>query len=138
MRPVGVDVALTVAMLRELVPVANCAERVRIEIFLGRRIVTFQFNAPWCHKPPVTGTIGQRATAAASIGRDYTDRFLRHGIAFAGGRNNCSTINASVKIGDKIILKRGLSQIVAVRRVVERKGRFKGDGYKDWQLDFDG
>ena len=43
-----------------------------------------------------------------------------------------------VQLGDKIILKRGLLQIVAVGRVVARDGKFKGDGDKEWLRDFDG
>ncbi len=76
--------------------------------------------------------------AAGSMGRDYTDRFLRHGMAFVGGDTPCSTMDDYVQLGDKIILKRGMSQIVAVGRVVERDGKFKGDGDKGWLRDFDG
>jgi len=76
--------------------------------------------------------------AAGSTGRDYTDRFLRHGMAFVGGENQCLTLDGSVQLDDKIILKRGLSQIVAVGRVVTRDGKFKGDGDKGWLRDFDG
>ena len=76
--------------------------------------------------------------AAGSAGRDYTDRFLRHGMAFVGGDIPCSTMDNGVQLGDTIILKRGMSQIFAVGRVVERDGQFKGDGDKDWLRDFDG
>lgn len=76
--------------------------------------------------------------AAGSMGRDYTDRFLRHGMAFVGGEDQCSTLDVSVQLDEKIILKRGLSQIVAVGRVVARDGKFKGNGDKEWLRDFDG
>jgi hypothetical protein len=76
--------------------------------------------------------------AAGSDGRDYIDRFLRHGMAFVGGNSQCTTMNRDVQLGDKIILKRGMSQIVAVGDVVARDGKFKGDGDKDWLRDFDG
>ena len=76
--------------------------------------------------------------AAGSLGRDYTDRFLRHGMAFVGGDTPCSTMDDYLQLGDKIILKRGMSQIVAAGRVVARDGKFKGDEDKEWLRDFDG
>lgn len=76
--------------------------------------------------------------AAGSAGRDYSDRFLRHGMAFVGGDRQCSTVDQYVQDGDTIILKRGLSEVVAVGRVVTRDGKFKGDGDKGWLHDFDG
>lgn len=82
--------------------------------------------------------MGVWQVAAGSIGRDYTDRFLRHGMAFVGGDTPCSAMDEQVQLGDKIILKRGMSQIVAVGRVVERNGKFKGNGDKEWLRDFDG
>ena len=36
--------------------------------------------------------------AAGSSGRDYTDRFLRHGMAFVGGDTQCSTMDEAVKL----------------------------------------
>jgi hypothetical protein len=76
--------------------------------------------------------------AAGSQGREYSDRFLRYGIAFVGPDSTLSTVNDFVLLGDKIILKRGMTQIVAVGHVVERDGKFKGDGDKEWLRDFDG
>jgi hypothetical protein len=76
--------------------------------------------------------------AAGSLGRDYTDRFLRHGMALVGGDDQRATMQNNVQLGDKVILKKGLSQIVAVGRVVARNGKFKGDGDKQWLCDFDG
>lgn len=75
--------------------------------------------------------------AAGSNGRDYADRFLQHGLAFVGGEWQCDTIKA-VKAGDVVVLKRGLYQIVAVGRVVERDGSIGKVGGKDWLRDFDG
>jgi hypothetical protein len=43
-----------------------------------------------------------------------------------------------VQLGDIMILKRGMSQILAVGQVVERGGKFKGDEDKQWLRDFDG
>ena len=83
-------------------------------------------------------SVWQVAAGGGSTGRDYTDRFLRHGMAFVGGENQCLTLDGSVQLDDKIILKRGMSQIVAVGRVVTRDGKFKGDGDKGWLRDFDG
>jgi hypothetical protein len=82
--------------------------------------------------------MGVWQVAAGSVGRDYTDRFLRHGMAFVGGDAQCVTMDQHVQLDDKIVLKRGLSQIVAVGRVVARDGKFKGDGDKEWLSDFDG
>lgn len=75
--------------------------------------------------------------AAGSNGRDYTDRFLRHGMAFVGGDQQCSSM-AQVEVGDLVILKRGLAQIVAVGVVVDRQGKYRGKGDKNWLRDFDG
>ena len=42
------------------------------------------------------------------------------------------------QLGDMMILKGGMSQIVAMGRVVARDGKFKDSGDKDWLMDFDG
>lgn len=75
--------------------------------------------------------------AAGSQGRDYADRFLRHGLAFVGGDLQCRNM-ADMRLGDIVILKRGMSQVVAVGRVVERNGMCSSRGDKDWLRDFDG
>ena len=75
--------------------------------------------------------------AAGSFSRDYTDRFIRHGLAFVGGDWQCQSM-AQVKSGDIVILKRGLYLIVAVGIVVERQGVAQACEGKDWLLDFDG
>lgn len=75
--------------------------------------------------------------AAGSLGRDYAHDFLRFGMAFVGGSAQIETL-AQVQEGDRIILKRGTSQIVAVGRVVQRHGHGKGCGDKPWLRDFDG
>ena len=79
--------------------------------------------------------------AAGSIGRGYSDRFIQHGIAFVGGKTQVATIDEQVSIGDVLILKRGLSQVLAVGEVVERGGEhkeYKGNGNKEWLRDVDG
>ncbi len=75
--------------------------------------------------------------AAGSRGRDYADQFIRFGMAFVGGENQCATMTA-VDAGDVILLKRGLSQVVAAGEVVGRNGKHCGHGDKKWLRDFDG
>jgi hypothetical protein len=71
--------------------------------------------------------------AAGSAGRDYADRFLRHGLCDW----QCNTMEG-VRPGDTIVLKRGMSQITAVGEIVERDGRCHSRGDKEWLRDFDG
>ena len=81
--------------------------------------------------------------AAGSLGREYTDHFLAFGLAFVGGRQQIATVG-QVRTGDRVILKRGLGQIVAAGVVVERDGKCcgdasrEGDGARDWLRDHDG
>lgn len=75
--------------------------------------------------------------AAGSEGRDYTDDFLRFGMAFVGGDVQCKTM-ATVEVGDCVLLKRGRSELVAAGRVVARDGMHSGEGDKAWLRDFDG
>jgi len=75
--------------------------------------------------------------AAGSKGRNYADRFLRHGIAFVGGENQVAAMR-QVAVGDIVLLKRGLSEIVAVGEVVRRNGVHRGESDKEWLRDFDG
>jgi len=75
--------------------------------------------------------------AAESKGREYADEFILFGMAFVGGNDQCATM-ATVDAGDVILLKRGLSKVVAVGEVVERNGKHGGDGDKQWLRDFDG
>ena len=75
--------------------------------------------------------------AAGSFGRDYSDRFLRHGLAFVGGEGYCATMTET-QPGDIVVLKRGQSEIVAAGLVVERNGSFRSEGDKEWLWDFDG
>lgn len=69
--------------------------------------------------------------AAGSKGRNYADRFLRHGIAFVGGENQVAAMR-QVAVGDIVLLKRGLSEIVAVGEVVRRNGVHRGESDKEW------
>ncbi|MBI3680826.1 MAG: hypothetical protein HY235_10555 [Acidobacteria bacterium] len=75
--------------------------------------------------------------AAGSKGRDYADQFIRFGMAFVGGDKQCDAMTA-VNSGDVILLKRGMSQVVAAGEVVERNGKHIGEGDKKWLRDFDG
>src|ERR1700694_1867278 len=67
--------------------------------------------------------------ATGALDRDYSDIFLRRGIAAVG--NQIETMKA-VSLGDCIVLKRGVKQTVAVGTVVARDGRFRGVGDKPW------
>ncbi len=75
--------------------------------------------------------------AAGSAGREYSDEFIRYGLAFVGGDNQIETM-AGVLPGDRVILKRGLSEIKAVGVVMAQDGKHNGCGDKDWLRDFDG
>lgn len=75
--------------------------------------------------------------AAGSSSRDYSDAFIRHGLAFVGGDRYIAAIQ-TVRAGDVILLRSGLSSITAVGRIVERDGRCCGSGDKLWLRDFDG
>ena len=75
--------------------------------------------------------------AAGSEGRDYSEDFLRFGMAFVGDKSPMKRLS-EVEIGDRIILKRGMSRIVAAGEVVERDGQHRGENDKHWLMDFDG
>ena len=50
--------------------------------------------------------------AAGSQGRDYSEYFIRFGMAFVGGKEKADLMS-EVKIGDRVLLKSGLSKLVA-------------------------
>jgi len=78
--------------------------------------------------------------AAGSAGRDYSQEFLKYGIAFVGGKQQIETMD-KVSPGDIVVLKVGKSKIRAAGSVVTRTSVYKGDARaenKDWLLDFDG
>lgn len=75
--------------------------------------------------------------AAGSESRDYTQRFIRHGLAFVGGETSISRLS-EVAVGDRIILKIGKTSIAAVGTVFERDGRCGGCHDRPWLRDFDG
>ena len=75
--------------------------------------------------------------AAGFFGRDYHEDFIRSGLAFVGGDKNIPR-RRKVEVHDRIILKQGKTNIWAVGQVVERDGRHRGEGDKDWLKDFDG
>jgi len=74
--------------------------------------------------------------AAGAFVRDYTQDFIRYGLAFVGGQEQTDRMR-EVAINDRIILKYGM-KMFAVGRVVEREGRHKGEDDKEWLRDFDG
>lgn len=59
--------------------------------------------------------------AAGSAGRDYSDEFIKYGLAFVGDTIQEATMDR-VQLGDFMLLKRGLSEIRAVGVVVNRGG----------------
>ena len=80
--------------------------------------------------------------AAGDDSRDYVDEFLKYGIAFVGNpqRPTMEQVNA----GDILLLKRGLSKVIAVGRAVNRVVDgddicvgFAGE-HRKWLRDFDG
>lgn len=75
--------------------------------------------------------------AAGSAGREYSDEFIRYGLAFVGGGTQIDTM-ARVQPGDRVLLKRGKSELRAVGVVVARDGKHNGCGDKTWLRDFDG
>ena len=78
-----------------------------------------------------------RQIGAGSWGRDYSDEFLKFGMAFVGGAEPIAAM-AKVEQGDIVVLKMGTQKILAVGRVVQRDGKHKGDADKEWLRDFDG
>jgi len=89
----------------------------------------------------VNSSCGSQATywqiASGAMGRDYWKDFVRYGMGFVGGKRKIATM-AQVRAGDRMILKRGMSKIVAVGEVVERDGKANGNLDKAWLRDFDG
>jgi hypothetical protein len=75
--------------------------------------------------------------AAGSYGREYYNEFIKYGIAFVGGEKQVETMKC-VQLGDFIILKKGISKIIAVGQVVNRGGQHRGFRDKEWLMDFDG
>ncbi len=75
--------------------------------------------------------------AAGSYGREYTDAFIKYGMAFVGGDENTKAIQRVSK-GDVMILKSGLSKIVAAGEVTEQGTLAGEEPTKQWLLDFDG
>ena len=73
--------------------------------------------------------------AAGSDGRDYSEYFLKYGIAFVGGEFNKRM--EKVNEGDIVVLKVGKT-MKAAGRVVTRNGAHRGYRDKNWLKDFDG
>jgi len=75
--------------------------------------------------------------AAGSSGRNYSDYFIKFGMAFVGGDDQIETMN-QVQKGDVVVIKNGLYQILAAGEVIERDGKTNSCGDKSWLGDFDG
>jgi hypothetical protein len=81
--------------------------------------------------------------AAGSASRDYSADFLKYGIAFVGDEKQIATMT-QVQVGDLVILKKGMTEIVAAGTVVDRNGKCKGNAVdsgeedKHWLRDYDG
>ena len=75
--------------------------------------------------------------AAGSQGRDYSEYFIRFGMVFVGGKEKADLMS-EVKIGDRVLLKSGLSKLVAAEEVVNRDGEHSEEGDKEWLRDVDG
>ena len=73
--------------------------------------------------------------AAGSGGRNYSQYFLKYGIAFVGGefKKRMEKVNE----GDIVVLKVGKT-MKAAGTVVQRSGKHRGYGDKEWLKDFDG
>lgn len=74
--------------------------------------------------------------AAGSYGRDYSEYFLKYGIAFAGGDDQIQTMK-HVEEGDIVVLKIGKT-MKAAGTVVKRNGTHRGEYDKEWLRDVDG
>lgn len=76
--------------------------------------------------------------AAGADSQDYTHDFLRFGLAFVGGTKNVARLQR-VKKGDRLILKQGKREVVAVGVAVERDGVAGQSGTdRNWLHDYDG
>ena len=91
-------------------------------------------------------TIEYWQIASGSEARDYSDDFVRLGMAFMG--KTYWEPMMSIKAGDQVLLKSGMSRLLAVGVVVERDGLAHGNLLQDqdperrqrlqWLMDFDG
>lgn len=75
--------------------------------------------------------------AAGSSGRDYSNLFLKYGMAFVGGETQIATMR-EVNAGDIVVLKQGTQSILAAGKVVKKNGVHNGCSDKEWLRDFDG
>lgn len=75
---------------------------------------------------------------AGSHGRDYSEDFIRYGLAFVGGSEQIAAL-AKVQANDIILLKNGREKVSAVGHVESRDGIHFGNWDKEWLLlDYDG
>ena len=74
--------------------------------------------------------------AAGSAGRDYSNLFLKFGMAFFWDEEPKIK---EIEVGDTVILKQGTMGILAAGKVVQREdGKHNGFGDKEWLEDVDG
>lgn len=74
--------------------------------------------------------------AAGAYGRAYSELFLKFGMAFCGDEEQVAKIN----VGDIVILKQGITGVLAAGKVVQRDGKHQFDKEspdkdKEWLLD---
>lgn len=74
--------------------------------------------------------------ATGSYGRDYSEYFFRYGAVFIG-EDHYDKTKERVKEGDRVLLKQGVSNVLAVGEIVQRDGKC-GVLDKDRAWDFDG
>ena len=55
--------------------------------------------------------------AAGYWGRNYADSFLKYGMALVGGAQQTAAME-QVSLGDVLLLKNGVTEVVAVGRIV--------------------
>lgn len=72
--------------------------------------------------------------ASGSSGREYADEFKLLGVACVGGLKQVATMGL-VNVGDRILLKKGTSEVLAVGEVTETNSA-SPEG--EWLFDFDG
>jgi hypothetical protein len=76
--------------------------------------------------------------AAGAGGHEYSKDFLAFGLAFFGKDEKKLAALRQIAVGDRMVLKRGISEIIAVGEVVERDGKHCGLDDKVWLRDYDG
>ncbi|MDP8974758.1 MAG: hypothetical protein M3N45_16705 [Actinomycetota bacterium] len=89
--------------------------------------------------PRTPGEVSYWQVGSGQGDREYSREFLDYGIAAVGDSGTMK----KVRNGDIVVLRKGVKEIIAVGKVTEYKGQFKGcadaeDEGKGWLWDFDG